>query len=809
MSGTTFFEGKTGGIGGGDPVVINGGGSVQVLGNVIENNNVGSFYPGGPQVIFEIDTVGPSTALIVRNNIIRNNTAPSLGALYSSGVPTVVAIQNLVYGNTSDADGGANGFTIGGGSIRDTSLLTETNNTFYDSVQNTYALTSTSTLENSLFFDSEGFQALWCSALATAQVVVDYNDASNPNVGYQGTPQTCPNGPNTIEADPQFVDPANGNFHLQPTSPAIDAGNINAPELPAADLAGKNRTVCGTVDMGAYEHHPAPPIALSSSPNPSVGGSAVEFSVQLTGNCNTPTGLVTFLDGGTALGTATLSPSGSATWTTAALTVGSHTITATYPGDFNFDPSVSGALTQVVTGYPTTTTLVAASPNPASAFQAITFSAAMASGFGTPDGTVSFLANGQTIGSAVLNGAGEGSATVSTLGAGTYDITAVYGATTEYAGSSSTAVVLVVNGAPTATALASSANPSSFGQALTFTATVSAGQSSAVPAGTVSFHDGGAAIGSATLNASGVATFTTSSLAVGSHAMTAVYGGSANDEASSSAALNQVVAAAAAMVTLTGTPNPANSGQEVTLTATVALGGSPAGSGQVVFADQFGTLGSAAIAKGQAVLTTSSLAVGTHEMTATIAAGGYFAAGSSAVLDEVIEAHDFTIALTPARLAVVAGQKAQAVVQLTSLGSYAGTLNLTASQIPTYASVSFAEATATLGAGGSATVVLTVNTASLPAGVGRGEVPGLRRGATAGIAALCCALPILLGRRRRMGWGLGALIVVAMTAGLSGCTNVGYPLNKVAAGTYAIPVVAIDPATQTTHTAELTLVVTE
>ena len=88
----------------------------------------------------------------------------------------------------------------------------------------------------------------------------------------------------------------------------------------------------------------------------------------------------------------------------------------------------------------------------------------------------------------------------------------------------------------TTTALSSSKNPSSFGQSVTFTAKVTGFS----PTGTVIFFDGGTQIGTGTL-AAGTATFTTSSLAVGSHSITAKYGGDPNNVASTSAALTQTV----------------------------------------------------------------------------------------------------------------------------------------------------------------------------------------------------------------------------------------------------------------------------
>ena len=79
---------------------------------------------------------------------------------------------------------------------------------------------------------------------------------------------------------------------------------------------------------------------------------------------------------------------------------------------------------------------------------------------------------------------------------------------------------------PQHSVVVSSANPSVFGQSVTFTATVTANApGSGTPTGTVTFMDGSTTLGTGTLNGSGVATFSTSGLSVGSHSITAVYGG--------------------------------------------------------------------------------------------------------------------------------------------------------------------------------------------------------------------------------------------------------------------------------------------
>jgi len=119
----------------------------------------------------------------------------------------------------------------------------------------------------------------------------------------------------------------------------------------------------------------------------------------------------------------------------------------------------------------------------------------------------------------------------------THTIRATYPGDTVFQ-SSTGSVSQVVEGYTTTTSLSSSPNPSQFGQAVTFTATLtSAGPQ---PTGKVKFLDGTLAIGSATLSG-GVAKLTKSTLAVGTHPITAQYLGDAVSDKSTSSILNQVV----------------------------------------------------------------------------------------------------------------------------------------------------------------------------------------------------------------------------------------------------------------------------
>jgi len=184
-----------------------------------------------------------------------------------------------------------------------------------------------------------------------------------------------------------------------------------------------------------------------------------------------------------------------------------------------------------------TKTALTATVNPSAYGQSVTFTATVSSSSGTPTGSVTFKDGTTTLATVALS-AGVAKYTTATLAVGTHSITAVYGGSTTFSTSTSAAVSQVVNKATTTTALASSLNPSTHGQSVTFTATVKP-QYTGTPAGTVTFKDGTTTLGTITLSA-GVAKYTTTALATGKHSISATYNGGASFTASS-ATLTQTV----------------------------------------------------------------------------------------------------------------------------------------------------------------------------------------------------------------------------------------------------------------------------
>jgi hypothetical protein len=291
-------------------------------------------------------------------------------------------------------------------------------------------------------------------------------------------------------------------------------------------------------------------VSVSSSvPDDAVFGQALLFTATVSSSASpTPTGSVTFKDGSTTLATVALDANGHATYTTSSLSAGRHYLTAAYSGDSHYGP---GSMMLVQPVLQTSTVAVTSGTNPTVYGQSVTFTATVKAGGTTanvPEGSVTFLDGTTALGTVALNPLGQassnGQVTFSTaaLKAGSHTITAVFNGDTNFAGSTSAGLTQTVNAAATTAAVASSLNPSNFGQPVTLTVTVTVvAPGTGTPTGTVTFEENGKALGAGTLNGSGQATFTTIELTIGTDSITAVYNGDGSFAGSTSAVLTQTV----------------------------------------------------------------------------------------------------------------------------------------------------------------------------------------------------------------------------------------------------------------------------
>jgi hypothetical protein len=385
---------------------------------------------------------------------------------------------------------------------------------------------------------------------------------------------------------------------------------------------------------------PSTTTMLTSSLNPSGYGQSVTLkavvSVVAPGT-GTPAGAVSFKDGSTVVGSATLS-TGAASITISTLTRGSHSLTAVFTDGTNFAGSTSAVVTQTV-NLASTTTALSVSPGTSVYGQPVTLKATVSSSAGgSMTGVVTFKDGTSTLGAANVS-AGIASLTVTTLSATLHALTAVYAGDSNFAASTSSGGSSRVSQSSTTTAVVPSVNPLVFGQTVKLAATVSpVAPGSGTPTGNVSFRDGTTTIGTATLT-SGTATLAVSSLAVGSHSITAVYNDDSNFNASTSSAVTLVVNRASTSIVLTASPNPSNFGQRVTLGATVSAlspgGGTPTGS--VVFKDGSTTLGTVSLSNGIATLSTTGLSRGSHTITAAYQQSSSYAASTSTAVTQTVQ----------------------------------------------------------------------------------------------------------------------------------------------------------------------------
>jgi hypothetical protein len=292
-----------------------------------------------------------------------------------------------------------------------------------------------------------------------------------------------------------------------------------------------------------------------------------------------------------------------------------------------------------------TTTRLSSSVNPSVSGKPVAFTATVSqqSGGVIPTGKVEYL-NGTAVLATLRLTSGSARYVTSKLPPGTNAITAVYLGDSSHSGSTSAPVNQFVLAATT-TALTSSANPSIYGNAITFGATVTSAVGAPPNGEPIAFMVGTTVLGTAALS-SGTASFSISTLAVGTHAVKAVYGGDASFAPSTSTALHQSVAKAASTTALVSSLNPSVVGQSVTFTATVAPQFSGTPTGWIAFKNGTTFLGTATLSGGVASYTTAKLAAGTASITAEYEGNASFTSSTSTALSQVVNPASTTISRT-------------------------------------------------------------------------------------------------------------------------------------------------------------------
>ena len=475
--------------------------------------------------------------------------------------------------------------------------------------------------------------------------------------------------------------------------------------------------------------------SVTSSTSASVFGQSVTFTATVTATANTfdNGGTVTFSDGSTSLGTASLNSNGQATYSAPSSVIDSvttHTITASYSGDSNFSDS-SNSVVQAVNKASTNTASVVISPISSSIFgQLVTFTTSVTAsspGSGTPTGTVTFYVDSgaNVLGTGTLDSQGVATFTTTSLAKGYHNYDgAVYGGDSNFneSGEKTTGDSIQVIQASSTTYLASLTNTSVFGQPVTFTAVVTPSPYGGIATGTVTFSDGSTSLGTASVSSDNVATFTNTSsviTGIGTHTITAIYSGDTNVTGGSTEnTVLQTVNQASTTTVLSPTyVSPSYFGQTVTYTVTVSPsypGVAPTGT--VTFEDGTSSIGTGTLtasgSDGVYTFTNSTLAYGTHTLSAVYTSDtNNFTGSTSNAVNQTVNQAVTATTLSPLNPSVV-GQTVTFTATVTVTNPDSGVLTNGGTVTFTFSDGSSSIGTGTLDGSG----VATFTTSSLAKG---------------------------------------------------------------------------------------------
>jgi hypothetical protein len=268
-----------------------------------------------------------------------------------------------------------------------------------------------------------------------------------------------------------------------------------------------------------------------NGPNSINAGQSANYSVNVNHGPGSPTGTVTLFDNGVQIGQQPLPapPANSqVNFQISNLAVGSHPISASYSGDAAFNSSSSPTITTTVNKSQTNTNLNG--PGSITYGNNSTFTASVNHGGGpTPTGSITFRDGNTTLSTAPVNASGQASLVNVAFGVGGHTLFADYSGDGVYQASTSPQFTLNVNKANVNVSVNASPSSPTFGQSVTLTANIGFPPNTATPTGTVQFFDNGSNIGAPVgVTANSNATFSTSTLFVGSNTISARYSGDGN-----------------------------------------------------------------------------------------------------------------------------------------------------------------------------------------------------------------------------------------------------------------------------------------
>jgi hypothetical protein len=295
-----------------------------------------------------------------------------------------------------------------------------------------------------------------------------------------------------------------------------------------------------------------------------------------------PVGTVNFLEGSTTVGSVELT-GGTASHSLSGLTAGSHTYTAQYSGDSNYQPVTLSGVTVTVTQLAVTPAVtVALSPSTITTTQSLTVKVTVAASGGnaTPTGLVTLASGSYSAQLALSSGVANFTVAAGTLPSGSDTLTATYSpdgsSSGAYTGATQSATVTV--GTPIGTSTPSiTVTPSAAiitnQQAVIVAVSVAGANGEVVPTGTVTLASGAYSAQQSLTNGAANFTIAAGTLLAGANTLTATYSGDGTF-----AAINSTVTVTVSEVMVTApAPSPVSAGASATATAIVSTGSTYSG----------------------------------------------------------------------------------------------------------------------------------------------------------------------------------------------------------------------------------------
>lgn len=411
-------------------------------------------------------------------------------------------------------------------------------------------------------------------------------------------------------------------------------------------------------------------LAILPATTTPAAGSSLQVTATISASTygsNLPSGTVTFTLNGATVGTANVVPGqpSTASVTFTVPSAGNLTLQATYSGDSYYASSTATSVTLNATKSTPTIIVTPATTTPAagSSLQLSASISPTASGATAPTGTVTFLIDGNSVGTALVSSGSPATATLTTTtpGIGTHTVTAVYSGDGNYNTVTSAGVPIIVGKATTTLAVTPSSTSPIGGSTMVVTATLTATVSgTTIPTGTVSFLLDGSTVGTGTLQGGTTASISITVPTSGTHSLQASYSGDTNYNPSTSPLVTFTVAKTpTTLVVVPATTTPAlGATLQVTATVTPSTEGATPPSGTITFTVDGVAESIQTVTPGTpstATVTLPALSPGAHTIAATYSGDAFYATSTASGVSVSVPKSPTSMTITPATITPSAG----------------------------------------------------------------------------------------------------------------------------------------------------------